>query len=286
MSRARHRLRLIPRSWLLLIALGAVAVMFLAWSFITAQQGREEAQEQTGVVEQQRDATAAQARDLAAQIKVACTSGALQGPVCEQAEQVAETPVPTPQPGIPGDPGDPGPPGRGVSDMTIDPAGRLIVTYTDGTVENVGPVVGAAGADGEPGEPGRGIADVEIIGGRLVVTFSDGATDDLGPVVGADGNDGTDGRDGRGIASVDQVDGRLVITYTDGTTQDAGPLPAGPQGDQGPMGPAGEWECPAGSRLLPVEYGDGTAGYGCVLEAQPADPTTSPAPTTSNSDGE
>ena len=76
----------------------------------------------------------------------------------------------------------------------------LVVAYTDGTVQKVGPIAGndvAAGSDGE---------------------------------------DGKDGADGRGVEKVEVDDeGNLVITFTDGTTQNAGQVqrPAQDGGDQG-----------------------------------------------------
>lgn len=220
----RHREKT-RRGRVVLIVVIAALVAWQAWSTIRAQWAETDAQDQTMVVEQQRDATAAQAASLAEQIKMECGAGDLTGPICQHAEQVAAEPIPGPV----------GPAGRGVSGLAVN-AGHLIVTYTDGGTEDVGPVIGADGADGAPG---RGIADVGIAAGRLVVAFSDGGTQDLGPVVGADGRDGLDGRagqDGRGIASIDQVAGRLVITYTDGATEDAGPLPAGSAGAQGAQG--------------------------------------------------
>lgn len=114
--------------------------------------------------------------------------------------------------------------GVGVLGTRID-AGRLIVTYTDGRTQDVGPVVGK---DGEAGAEGRGIEGTTVTAaGRLVVSYTDGTSTDLGPVA---------GRDGRGIESFDQSDGRLVVVLTDGTRVDAGPLPPGPEGKQGAQG--------------------------------------------------
>ena len=93
-----------------MLAAAAVAVAFLAGSVLWAQLGQQEAEDQTGVVEQQRDATAAQAQNLAAQIQAACASGELTGVVCAQAERVAAEPVP-PVPGPVGPIGPLGPQG-------------------------------------------------------------------------------------------------------------------------------------------------------------------------------
>ncbi|HYH26980.1 MAG TPA: hypothetical protein VD834_16665, partial [Blastococcus sp.] len=108
MSRAKHRLQMLSRSRVLVLAAAALMVAFLVVSVLWAQRGEQQAQTQTGVVAQERDATAAQAQSLAEQIKAACSAAALSGPVCEQAAAVAATPVP-PVPGPQGPAGDPGP---------------------------------------------------------------------------------------------------------------------------------------------------------------------------------
>lgn len=101
--------------------------------------------------------------------------------------------------GAAGETGKDGAAGRGVKSFEIVD-GVLVVAYTDGTVQKVGPIAGndvAAGSDGE---------------------------------------DGKDGADGRGVAKVEVDDeGNLVITFTDGTTQNAGQVqrPAQDGGDQG-----------------------------------------------------
>lgn len=113
--------------------------------------------------------------------------------------------------------------GRGIAGTAIV-NGRLMITYTDGVVEDKGPVVG----QGQPGTDGRAIVSTTIQDGALVLSYSDGTAETAGQVVGADG---TDGRDGRGISSVAvSADFRLLVTYTDGETVDVGPLPAGPPG--------------------------------------------------------
>lgn len=118
--------------------------------------------------------------------------------------------------------------GVGVLGTRID-GGRLIITYSDGRSQDVGPVVGK---DGEPGPEGRGITGTSVTAaGRLVVSYTDGTTTDLGPIV---------GRDGRGIASFDQSEGRLIVVLTDGSRVDAGPLPPGPAGRDGDKGDKGD----------------------------------------------
>lgn len=142
-----------------------------------------------------------------------------------------------------GEPGPAGPPGRGVAGTTIVD-GRLVIAYTDGTVQDVGPVVGGEG---------RGIRGTAIVAGRLVVEYTDGETVDLGLVV------GPAGETGRSIAAVDGSTGRLLVTLSDGTVLDAGPLPAGPAGAPGERGPQG----PPGPVVQSYTrtFGDGSAEH-------------------------
>jgi hypothetical protein len=191
----RHRLHLLTRSRMLLLVLAAAAVVFLFASVFAAQLGRQEARDQTGAVEQQRDATAAQARSLAAQIRTECREGDLVGPVCQQADEVAAEPIPGPEGprGRQGESGPVGPPG---------PAGP------EGPVGQVGP-------PGPSGPPGPGGVD-----GSDGSDGVDGASGPRGPAgergqagpPGADGENGTDGRDGSPAAS-------YTMTFSDGSTQ-------------------------------------------------------------------
>lgn len=104
---------------------------------------------------------------------------------------------------------------RGIKSVTIDDEGHLIITYTDGTTEDAGKVVGADGKDGKDGDKGP--------------------KGDKGDA-GQDGKDGADGKDGRGIKSVTTNDkGEVVVTYTDGTSEILGTL-ADAKGDQGTPG--------------------------------------------------
>lgn len=173
--------------------------------------------------------TAQQGASLAVTAGQACSGGAVAASpdgraLCNEAAQVRATPLPGPLPGITGPAGTDGVDGRGIAGTGIVD-GRLVLTYSDGTTETVGQVVGA------PGAQGVGITDSDVVDGQLVLTFSDGSTLDVGQIVGADG---AAGADGRGVTSIAAVDGRLMVTYSDGTTQDVGPLPAGPQGDAAP----------------------------------------------------
>ena len=134
----------------------------------------------------------------------------------------------------PGDDPTPTDDARGITSTTIDDNGHLIITYTDGTTEDAGKVVGEDGAAGTPGADG-----------------SDGSDGAQGPKGedGAQGPKGEDGKDSRGIDSVTtNADGHLIITYTDGTTEDAGKVVGddgaagtpGADGSDGAQGPKGE----------------------------------------------
>ena len=87
---------------------------------------------------------------------------------------------------------------KGIASAVINDNGELVITYTDGTSDNLGVVVGKDGEDGKDGQDGAPGKD------------------------GVDGEDGKDGADGRGISKVEfSADGtKLVITYTDNTTQE------------------------------------------------------------------
>jgi integrin beta 3 len=130
-----------------------------------------------------------------------------------------------------------------VSSALIDREGGLILTFGDGSVRNLGVVLGAEGPVGLHGDTGP--AGVDGIDGK------DGAP-------GIDGIDGKDGAPGERGADADPIalalldsridaldcramldatltDGVLVIALGDGTTRELGPV----VGPQGPVGPAG-----------------------------------------------
>ncbi|MER7078125.1 MULTISPECIES: hypothetical protein [Bacteria] len=256
------------------LVLGAVVVWaaWLTWSLAdrshTAEQetGRADSAEQR--LDQLADDVAracAQGGDAAARLGAACVSA-------EQAQREPRTPAD----------GADGADGRGVTSTSIR-GGQLIVTYSDGTTADVGPV---AGQPGTPGAQGRGIVASVVDDGALVLIYSDGTRETVGRIVGRPGADGTDGR---GIADVTADDGRLIVTYTDGSREDAGPLPPGPQGEPGQQGQRGEPgpDCPTGYELQPVLYlaaSGGTApGMGCVAtDASTTPPTETPETSTTS----
>ena len=267
-------------SWLIaVIAVVAVSLgISVTWTAGTAEDANLVLQGEKSAVEGQRDAAVGQSVDLASQVQQACTTGVLESddPLCTRAAEVRAQPIPGGQ----GAMGETGAAGRGIVSTNIDPRGHLLVTYTDGTTDDVGVVAGAAGVDGTDGQDGRGITSTTLADGRLIITFTDGQAQDVGPVVGSngakgvDGRDGRDGADGRGVASVAQVGGQLIVTYTDGSTQDIGPLPQAPQAPERDPEPA----CPRDARLAPYTFSDGADGYRCVLDVQPdARPDVRPA---------
>ncbi len=115
---------------------------------------------------------------------------------------------------------------QGIASTTVNENGELIVTYTDGTTENLGVVKGADGApgadgkDGAPGADGKdGAPGADGKDGKDGVDGKDGAP-------GADGKDGKDGSDGQpgapgadGKDGVDGKDGKDGVDGKDG--QDA-----------------------------------------------------------------
>lgn len=93
---------------------------------------------------------------------------------------------------------------KGIKSTEINSSGELVITYTDGTTQNLGVVVGADGDKGDKGDTG---ATGEK--GDKGDTGATGATGDKG-------DKGDKGDAGVGIADVKVEDGKLYITYTDG----------------------------------------------------------------------
>ncbi|MCL8494104.1 ExeM/NucH family extracellular endonuclease [Corynebacterium sp. B5-R-101] len=130
---------------------------------------------------------------------------------------------------------------RGIKSVTIDDNGHLIITYTDGTTEDAGKVVGADGKDGQDGKDGRGIESVATNDkGELIITYTDGTTENAGKVSGPKGDKGEPSKDGRGIESVRINDkGELIVTFTDGGEQNVGKV-VGADGKDGQDGTDGK----------------------------------------------
>jgi hypothetical protein len=91
---------------------------------------------------------------------------------------------------------------RRVSCAIITRSGELALSYSDGTSERLGTVIGPAGERGPPGEPGA-----------------------YG--IGIKGDDGPPGRDGVGIvAAAINRDGELMLTMSDGSVLTPGRVTA------------------------------------------------------------
>ncbi len=122
---------------------------------------------------------------------------------------------------------------RGISSASINEQGELFVTYTDGSTQTLGTVVGL---NGEKGDAGTGITSALINEeGELVVTYTDGSSVNLGVVVGEDGQDGADGAPGK-----DGVDGEDGAPGKDGVDgEDGAPGKDGVDGEDGAPGKDG-----------------------------------------------
>jgi hypothetical protein len=236
------------------------------WTQVQADDAAVTAEQATG----DKERAQRRAKSLAEQVAEACAKGgeaaAELGPAaCAEANNVRAQPAPRD-----------GEDGRGITGTQIAD-GHLLITYTDGVVEDKGLVVGKTGP---VGEKGRGVAGSTIAAsGRLVLTYSDGTTEDVGVVVGPEGRAGRDGGKGRGVASVTvSPDSHLIVSYDDGTTADAGLLPPGPKGDpgRGIESVAFDFDtCQA-----TITYTDGSSEpapmTGCETESDPSDPADPP----------
>ena len=244
----------------LIISLLTVAVTYLLVSQVITQLDANVASEQASEAQQD-------AESVADPLDQVCRDDEeirrRLGELCDKAAEVKDQPSP-PQAGQDGKDG------RGIAGTAIAD-GRLLVTYTDGVVEDKGPIT----SQGAPGRDGRSIVGAAILDGTLVLSYSDGAVETVGPVVGADGADGEPGRDGRGVSSVSvSADYRLLVTYTDGDTVDVGPLPAGKDGADGRGIASVAFDMDTCTAT--VTYSDGTSEpapmTGCPEDETPPDP--------------
>lgn len=128
-----------------------------------------------------------------------------------------------------GETGDTGPAGKGVTSFLTNAEGNLIVTFTDGTTQDAGKVVGKNGADGING---RGILSAGLDAGNLIIRYSDGTQENVGMVVGPEGQAGQTGETGgkgdtgtNGVSVIDlKVDnaGYVQVYYSTGEIKPAG----------------------------------------------------------------
>ncbi|MCH5198164.1 MAG: hypothetical protein J1E34_04575, partial [Oscillospiraceae bacterium] len=146
--------------------------------------------------------------------------------------------------GIDGKDGTNGADGISVVKSEINSRGELVLTYSDGNIDNLGVVVGANGKDGKDGENGKdgtngkngkdglngtdgkdgvGIDNIVINSdGQLEITLTNGTSMNLGNIKGADGQNGHDGKDGQN--GKDGTDGKDGISIEEATINSSGEL--------------------------------------------------------------
>lgn len=101
--------------------------------------------------------------------------------------------------GLDGTNGTDGAAGRGVAKLLIDAKGHLIVTFSDGSTDDVGLIVGKNGQDGKDGRDGAdGKSGDKGMDGKDGLDGARGADGSNG-VDGAAGRDGTNGQDGKSV---------------------------------------------------------------------------------------
>ena len=143
----------------------------------------------------------------------------------------------------------------------LNSRGELLLTYTDGRVQNVGIVTGAQGEKGDKGDTGaqgekgdkgdkgdtgaQGEKGEKGDKGDTGAAGKDGANgvdgkDGINGTDGKDGVNGVDGQDGVGIQTITITDdGKLQISLTNGTTLDLGTI-KGEKGEKGEKGDKGD----------------------------------------------
>lgn len=149
--------------------------------------------------------------------------------------------------GIQGEQGPIGNDGIGIQAATIDDDGYLIITYTDGDIDKLGPIKGADGTSinikdslastSELPSSGQENGDGYLIDGNLWIYTG---TSEEGSINGFKNVGAIKGPAGRGITSiVISEEGVMSIYYSDSTSEDVGNV-KGPKGDTGEQGPQGE----------------------------------------------
>ena len=162
--------------------------------------------------------------------------------------------------GADGKDGATGDPGRGVSRLLIDANGHLVATFTDGTTDDVGLIVGKDGADGVDGKSIDPATVSQMVHDETVKAFA-GIGEIVQRAVDAipvpkDGVDGAPGRDGLNGKSVElETVADLVRSEVEKTAPalvqkavDTLPRPVdgkdGARGEPGPQGERGEAGAP------------------------------------------
>lgn len=152
--------------------------------------------------------------------------------------------------GIQGEQGPVGNDGIGIQAAVVDDEGYLVITYTDGDIDKLGPVKGADGTSisikdsltstSELPSSGQNKGDGYLIDGNLWIYTG---TSEEGSVNGFKNVGAIKGPAGRGIASIIiSEEGIMTINYSDSTSEEAGNVkgPKGDTGEQGLQGVQGE----------------------------------------------
>lgn len=167
--------------------------------------------------------------------------------------------------GLQGEQGSKGNDGIGIQAAVVDDEGYLVITYTDGDIDKLGPVKGADGTSisikdsltstSELPSSGQNKGDGYLIDGNLWIYTG---TSEEGSVNGFKNVGAIKGPVGRGIMSVTiSEEGIMTINYSDSTSEDIGNVrgPKGDTGEQGPKGDTGEQGI-QGEQGLQGEKGD------------------------------
>lgn len=149
--------------------------------------------------------------------------------------------------GLQGEQGPKGNDGIGIQAAVVDDEGYLVITYTDGDIDKLGPVKGADGTSisikdsltstSELPSSGQNKGDGYLIDGNLWIYTG---TSEEGSVNGFKNVGAIKGPAGRGIASITiSEEGIMTINYSDSTSEEVGNV-KGPKGDTGEQGPKGD----------------------------------------------
>lgn len=149
--------------------------------------------------------------------------------------------------GLQGEQGPKGNDGIGIQAAVVDDEGYLVITYTDGDIDKLGPVKGADGTSisikdsltstSELPSSGQNKGDGYLIDGNLWIYTG---TSEEGSVNGFKNVGAIKGPAGRGIMSVTiSEEGIMTINYSDSTSEEIGNV-KGPKGDTGEQGPKGD----------------------------------------------
>lgn len=167
--------------------------------------------------------------------------------------------------GLQGEQGSKGNDGIGIQAAVVDDEGYLVITYTDGDIDKLGPVKGADGTSisikdsltstSELPSSGQNKGDGYLIDGNLWIYTG---TSEEGSINGFKNVGAIKGPAGRGIMSVTiSEEGIMTINYSDSTSEEVGNVkgPKGDTGEQGPKGDTGEQGI-QGEQGLQGEKGD------------------------------